>query len=45
MERNVVLPVKAALLLVLAYYMFFSNWFVDVYTFHLAVFETFDCFS
>ena len=44
MERNVVLPVKAAILLLLAYYMFFSNWFVDVYTFHLAVFQTFRLF-
>jgi signal transduction histidine kinase len=44
MERNIVLPVKAAVLLLLVYYMFFSNWFEDVYTFHLVVLKTFRLF-
>ena len=30
MERNVALPVKAAVFLVLCYYLFFSNWFERV---------------
>ena len=30
MERNIGLPVKAAAILVLAYYLFFSNWFEGV---------------
>jgi signal transduction histidine kinase len=30
MERNVALPVKAAVCLVLCYYLFFSNWFESV---------------
>ncbi len=40
MERNIVLPVKAVVLLLLMYYLFFSNWFEDVYTFREAVLLT-----
>ena len=44
MERNIVLPVKAAFVLLLTYYMFRSDWLGDPYTFHLAVFHTFRLF-
>lgn len=40
MERNIVLPVKCAVLLLLGYYLFFSNWFDDAYTFREAVLMT-----
>lgn len=40
MERNIVLPVKGGILLLLAYYLFFSNWFDDVYTYREAVLLT-----
>src|SRR5690349_8527827 len=40
MERNVGLPVKAAVILVLFYYLFFSNWFDDVTSAKDASFET-----
>ncbi len=40
MERNVVLPVKGALLLLLGYYLYFSNWFDDASTFREAVLMT-----
>ncbi|HKS36070.1 MAG TPA: ATP-binding protein [Verrucomicrobiae bacterium] len=40
MERNIVLPVKGCVLLLLAYYLFFSNWFDDVYTYREAVLLT-----
>src|SRR3989442_198856 len=40
MERNIVLPVKATVLVLLAYYLFFSKWFEDVYTYREAVLLT-----
>jgi signal transduction histidine kinase len=40
MERNIVLPVKAVVLALLVYYMFFSKWFEDVYTYREAVLLT-----
>jgi signal transduction histidine kinase len=40
MERSIVLPVKVVLILLLGYYLFFSNWFDDAYTFREAVLMT-----
>jgi len=40
MERSIVLPVKVVLLLLLGYYLFFSHWFDDAYTFREAVLMT-----
>src|SRR6478609_1095029 len=40
MERNVALPVKAAVILVLCYYLFFSNWFERVTGVRTGTFET-----
>ena len=40
MERNIVLPVKAVILLLLTYYLFFAHWFDDVYTVREAVLLT-----
>jgi len=40
MERNIVVPVKCALVLLLGYYLFFSNWFDDAHTFREAVLLT-----
>ncbi len=45
MERNIVLPIKLAILLLLLYYLYLSNWFEEVYTFSLAVFVTFRLFA
>ncbi len=45
MERNIVLPIKVAILLLLLYYLYLSNWFEEVYTFRLAVFLTFRLFA
>jgi signal transduction histidine kinase len=39
-ERNIILPVKGMIIVILTYYLFFSKWFEDVYTFHEAVFLT-----
>ena len=39
-ERNIILPVKGMIIIILTYYLFFSKWFEDVYTFHEAVFLT-----
>src|ERR1051325_134586 len=39
-ERNIVLPIKGAVIILLGWYLFFSNWFDDVYTFREAVLLT-----
>ena len=39
-ERNIVLPVKGAIVVLLVWYLFFSKWFEDVYTFREAVLLT-----
>jgi signal transduction histidine kinase len=39
-ERNIILPVKAAVFALLTFYLFFSNWFEDAYTYHEAVLLT-----
>ncbi len=45
MERNIMLPVNVAILLLLLYYLYLANWFEEVYTFHFAVFLTFRLFA
>ena len=39
-ERNIVLPVKGVVLVLLGYYLFFSNWFDEVYTYREALLLT-----
>ncbi|HYT58590.1 MAG TPA: ATP-binding protein [Haliangiales bacterium] len=39
-ERNIILPVKGAVIALLVWYLFFSKWFDDVYTFREAVLLT-----
>src|SRR5438034_451654 len=39
-ERNIVLPTKAATIALLVWFLFFANWFDDVYTFREAVLLT-----
>jgi signal transduction histidine kinase len=39
-ERNIILPVKGAIIALLVYYLFFSKWFDEVYTFREAVLLT-----
>ena len=39
-ERNIVLPIKGAIIALLIWYLFFSRWFDDVYTFREAVLLT-----
>src|ERR1051326_894904 len=39
-ERNIILPVKGAIILLLVGYLFFSNWFDEVYTYREAVLIT-----
>ena len=39
-ERHIILPVKGAIMLLLVVYLFFSNWFDEVYTYREAVLLT-----
>src|SRR5213592_1122445 len=39
-ERNIILPIKGAIIALLIWYLFFSNWFDEVYTFREAVLLT-----
>src|SRR5438045_5124425 len=39
-ERNIILPIKGAIIVLLGWYLFFSNWFDEVYTFREAVLLT-----
>jgi signal transduction histidine kinase len=39
-ERNIILPIKGVTIALLAWYLFLSNWFDDVYTFREAVLLT-----
>src|SRR5438046_3982193 len=39
-ERNIILPIKGAIIVLLVWYLFFSNWFDEVYTFREAVLLT-----
>ena len=39
-ERNIILPIKGAIIALLVWYLFFSQWFDDVYTFREAVLLT-----
>src|SRR6266566_9479248 len=39
-ERNIILPIKGAIIALLIWYLFFSRWFDDVYTFREAVLLT-----
>ena len=39
-ERNIILPVKGAIILLLVGYLFFANWFDEVYTYREAILLT-----
>src|SRR2546425_5657837 len=39
-ERHIIMPVKGAIMLLLVVYLFFSNWFDEVYTYREAVLLT-----